>query len=263
MASFAPIRGTKAEIENTPLIDGQFLIETDQGNQNKIYVDSYDGSTPPALTRTMAGGGGHQILPPMDDPNDIPNEEKVVAAVNGAGATPQTDKISSLYGLNKWTNEKTKRFIVVGTNGAIGSSGIGTFPEDEDATVTEVIPVGNENPSSLGWYEINTNVTPKRYILSSDSAVVTEKKYFTEVIDESDWLSLSILTSIDAESSDDISVNLKFDPITNEAIVLGGYIIDTWTGNICVKFGNSIKDITNARVAIDITYTRNDYSIIS
>lgn len=258
MASFAPIRGTKAEIENTPLIDGQFLIETDQGNQNKIFVDSSNGGT---VTRTMAGGGGHQILPTIDDPNNIPTESKVVTAVNSAGATPQTDKIPSLYGMNKWTNEKTKRFIIVGTNGAIGSSGIGTFPEDEDATVTEVTsPSGN--PSSQGWYEINSSGTTPIYVSTSDTSVVTGKKYFSEIIDESDWLHLSTLSDI-ADVSDDISVNLKFDPITNEAIVLGGYIIDTWTGNICIKFGSSIRDTTHARIAIDITYTRNDYSVIS
>ena len=63
--------------------------------------------------------------------------------------------------------------------------------------------------------------------------------------------------------TDNIDVSLKYDPTTNEAITLGGYVIDTDTGNICIKFGNSITDTTNARVAIDITYTRNDVSYIS
>lgn len=40
MASFAPIRGTKAQINNTPIVDGQFLIETDQDDLNKIYLDN-------------------------------------------------------------------------------------------------------------------------------------------------------------------------------------------------------------------------------
>lgn len=45
MSSFAPIRGTRAVINSTPIVDGQFLIETDQTNTtgNKIYLDN--GST--------------------------------------------------------------------------------------------------------------------------------------------------------------------------------------------------------------------------
>lgn len=39
MATFVPIRGTQAQILATPIVDGQMLIETDQGNFNKIYLD--------------------------------------------------------------------------------------------------------------------------------------------------------------------------------------------------------------------------------
>lgn len=59
MASFAPIRGTRAQIQATPVVDGQFLVETDQGDNNKIYID--EGST-----RTIVGGnivGG--VLPEL------------------------------------------------------------------------------------------------------------------------------------------------------------------------------------------------------
>lgn len=49
MASFAPIRGTRAQIQATPIVDGQFLVETDQGVDNMIYMD--EGST-----RTIVGG---------------------------------------------------------------------------------------------------------------------------------------------------------------------------------------------------------------
>lgn len=49
MASFAPVVGTKTEIQNTPIVNGQFLMETDQGNSNKCYVD-HDN------TRSAVGG---------------------------------------------------------------------------------------------------------------------------------------------------------------------------------------------------------------
>lgn len=266
MASFAPIRGTKAAVAATPLIDGQFLIETDQGNQNKIWVDSYDNGT---LKRSMAGGGGHEILPTIDpaESDYPPNENKVVRDVNSA--TASSDKINSLYGTQMWSNEFTKRFIVEGTSGQIESSGIGTFPEDEDADVVQVTPVGTENPSTEGWYEIDFTNNPPIYIQSTDVTVDMDKKYFSQIIDEQDWLPLDILKTINETNpvsgldSDNLSLSLKFDPATKEPIVLGGYIIDTDTGNICIKFGNSIEDTEHARVAIDITYTRNQCSVIS
>lgn len=268
MASFAPIRGTKDQVAATPLIDGQFLIETDQGNQNKIWVDSYDNGT---LKRSMAGGGGHEILPTLDpDSADYPpTEDKVVRDIHGIGASATTDKITSLYGINKWSNDLTKRFIVEGTSGAIGSSGIGTFPEDEDADVVQVTPVGTENPSTEGWYEIDFSNDPPIYVQSTDVTVDPDKKYYSQIIDEQDWLPLDILKTVDETndvsgmSPDNIGLSLKFDPATKEPIVLGGYIIDTDTGNICIKFANSITDTTNARVAIDLTWTRTEVSVIS
>ena len=261
MASVSMIKGTKSEIEATPRIDGQFLIETDQGDLNKIYTDTLINGN---VERTLAGGGGHLILPDPDpdDPEDTPTEALVVEAVNNATAT--SDRINSLYGTQQWSNEKKKRFIVEGaaSDSMIGSSGIGTWIGEDDEVI-EVTPQPNDNPSSLNWFEIDFNNEPPIYISSTDTSVQPNKKYFSQVIDESDWLNLDILTTIDADNSDDIGVGLKFDPKTNEPITLGGYIIDTDTGNMCIKFGNSISDTEHARVAIDITYTRNDYSVIS
>ena len=82
MASFAPIRGTRQEIENTPLVDGQFLIETDQGDQNKTYIDAFNSLN--VLTRTMCGGGGHEILPDPKNTTTPPDEELVVKAFQKA-----------------------------------------------------------------------------------------------------------------------------------------------------------------------------------
>jgi hypothetical protein len=262
MASVSMIKGTKAQIAATPRIDGQILIETDQGDLNKIYTDTDISGT---VERTLAGGGGHLIEPnPTGSP--APNENSVTKKINET--TNDTEVISSLYGIQQWTNEKTKRFIVEGaaSGGRIESNGIGTWIGEDDEVV-EVTPVGTENPSSEGWYDIDT--TNHVYQLSTDTSVVANKKYFSQVIDESDWLYLDILTMVDKTdtnsgmTSDNIGVGLKFDPATNEPIVLGGYIIDTDTGNICIKFGNTITDTEHARVAIDITYTRNECSIIS
>lgn len=58
----------------------------------------------------------------------------------------------------------------------------------------------------------------------------------------------------------DIDLSLKFDPSSGEPVTLGGYILDTTTGKLCIKFGNSIATPTNAKIAVDITYTRNEFS---
>ena len=52
MASVTCKRGTKAEIESTQIQDGQLLMETDQLNNNKIYLDLPNG------TRVPVGGSG-------------------------------------------------------------------------------------------------------------------------------------------------------------------------------------------------------------
>lgn len=276
MASFAPIRGKQSEINNTPMVDGQFLIETDQGNQNKIYVDSYDDSTPPVLQRTMAGGGGHKILPtidPTDPAYQTPiTEDMVVEAVNDAftddsGTGHQTNEnILSLYGVGHWTNVKTFRRTLKNATGApatIGIRGVGTW--DDSAVLIPANPVGTENPSSLGWYELNEST--HLYQLTSDTTVQTKpapatgfKDYWTNVpageVGSSDWWYDAAF--VQQDDSDDIDISIKFDT-SGDTIALGGYILDSTTGRICIKFANSITPST-AKIAVDVTHTRNEYS---
>lgn len=77
MASFAPIRGTRAQIQATPIVDGQFLVETDQGVDNMIYMD--EGST-----RTIVGGNTITgVLPELY----IYSETGSVVTVEDAGGT--------------------------------------------------------------------------------------------------------------------------------------------------------------------------------
>ena len=253
MASFSPIRGTKTEIENTPRVDGQMLIETSEGNQNKIYIDTYD-SVSGTIERTMAGGGGHQILPPMDDPNYTPNEADVVEYTNAQ--LPKTDKIPSLYGMQQFTNIKSYRRIMEGgtaIGGAtIGSTGIGTW--DEDAETVEATPVGTENPQSEGWLVFDNSTD--NYIATTDTSVQPDTIYYTSVPDEDDWWQDDAFKM--ENRSDDIEVSIKFDP-SGDTIVLGGYLLDTVTGRICIRFANSINAST-ARVAVDVVHQRNEYT---
>ena len=56
----------------------------------------------------------------------------------------------------------------------------------------------------------------------------------------------------------DIDLKFKFDPSNGEVITLGGYILDTDNGYICIKFANYVVDTANAKVFVDVTVTRND-----
>ena len=63
MASFAPIRGTRSQIDATNIVDGQFLIETDSQDPNserRIYFDV-------GTDRVVVGGGGANNLGGLAD----------------------------------------------------------------------------------------------------------------------------------------------------------------------------------------------------
>ena len=235
MASFAPIRGTKQQIENTPMVDGQFLVETDQGDQNKTYIDSYDSNN--QLQRTMCGGGGHEILPNPKNTSTPPNEERVVEAVNGAPAA--SEKIASLYGMQNWSNRMTKRVMYSGTI-AKGATGIGYYPDDAeyeallqmsvaDRLALESAPYDGSDPTNgYGWWSSNDFINP------------------------------NVAHTGDMSTDDDVDIAIMFDPYAGqEPLVLGGYIIDTDTGCMCIKFGKSTGTATH-KVGVDLTITRNN-----
>ena len=231
MASFAPIKGTKQEIENTPLVDGQFLVETDQGDQNKTYIDSYDANN--VLQRTMCGGGGHEILPTPDTTEPTGGwEYATVSAINAADS--ESDKIVSLWGMGNWSNTMTKRVVYNGTLSK-GASGIGEWLEDEDLDTlrakTETDRAIDEE--AYGWWYDD-------HFLHLDQAI--DPVSGTTVV------------------RDDYDLNFKFEPKeTGEIITLGGYILDTDTGYMCIKFGNRLRNAGN-KVAVDITINNNNTS---
>lgn len=257
MASFAPIRGTKTQIENTPMVDGQFLIETSEGNQNKIYVDSYNNGD---LQRTMAGGGGHKILPTIDSTETgyPPTEEKVVDTINTVGATATTDKIASLYGMNKWTNKKSIRRVMTGAQSGskISATGIGTWFE---GNVADIDPSTDE----ADWWYDAAFLLPSTYVQTTDTVIVAGKTYYTKDTSTTpptytpvSTPDVSQIANYYEADTDNIDIKISFDPI-GTPVILRGYILDTDTGKICIGFANSIRTQT-ARIAVDITYTRND-----
>lgn len=125
MASFAPIRGTKQQIQNTPMVDGQFLVETDQGDQNKTYIDSYDGGG--NLQRTMCGGGGHPMVEISDQAGHTEDDIDEVATVSYADAQ-NSKKVANIYTIQRYSNAD---IITLLTTVPRGTNTVGLW-EDED-----------------------------------------------------------------------------------------------------------------------------------
>lgn len=230
MASFAPIRGTRQQIENTPLVDGQFLIETDQGDQNKTYIDAFDSLN--VLTRTMCGGGGHEILPDPKNTTTPPDEDSVVQAVNNAQSN--SEQIASLYGMQQWTNTMTNRIIYNDTIDE-GASGIGYFPDEDEyeaflamtdaqRLALESAPYDGSDPTNgYGWWYDDAFKMPN------------------------------------LASADNIDISMLFDPyLGQEPLTLGGYILDTTNGYLCIKFAAKTGTGTH-KVAVDLKIIRNRY----
>ena len=114
----------------------------------------------------------------------------------------------------------------------------------------------NINPS-YGSYNINSQMPSvrrlTRTVSAGSSSIGTWDDSATPT--ETDWWQSDYFKFPASANSKNIDISFKFDPEYGggEIVVIGGYILDTSTGKLCIKFGN---ELTNAQlVAVDITYT--------
>ena len=128
MASFSPRSGTKDEINATPIVDGQFLLETDQGNDGKIYYDNGNVRIPI--------GGGISVLSNLSD----------------VQLTALTNKNLLQFNGTKWTN----------TNPLDG------WLTDTLGNVQEKILVESEDEQSVVFNNLNSNYAYDVYIDCAD-----------------------------------------------------------------------------------------------
>lgn len=189
-------------------------------------------------------------------------ENEIVSTVNSVTAT--NANAPSLYGIQKYSNEKTVRRILSGGNIPSGTTmtatGIGTWFDGDPSTI---VPSTDE----ADWWYDAAFVIPVYYVLTSDTSIVTDKTYYTRSgsgTEQDPYVYTVVANPVVGDIgtyyeqySDDIDLSFKFDPSSKEPIGLGGYILDTTTGKICIKFANSITPL-KARIAVDITYTRNE-----
>ena len=155
-------------------------------------------------------------------PSSSITENDVTTAVNAA--TSLSSDIPSLFGIQRWSNVKTFRVVLDGASGGIGHYGVGEWQWTLNNPTAA-------DEASWGWWQNDI------FKLLGRSSAVENYGY-------------------------DVSFKFGYDPSTSEPITLGGYQIDTDTGYLCIKFANYVVDTTNAKIFVDITFTRNDIEYV-
>ena len=254
IVSGSPTQGNFVSLTNTGNIQdsgkkaSDFIEKNISATQNDIAI--FDASGGVADSNVLISS-----LPTISPtPSSNPTESDIVDAVNLASSN--SSNAPSLYGVQQWTNEKKVRRVLNGANIPSGvtanATGIGTWDDTEPPTETD------------WWYDA-AFVVPVYYKPTTDTVIVTGKTYYTQDTSTTPYTYTVVANPVVADIgtyyeqySDDVEISIKFDP-SGDTTVLGGYILDTTTGKICIKFANSI-DITKARIAVDLTYTRNEVS---
>lgn len=230
------------------------------------------------------------------DKSDVTNIQLDITALQGSVASVKSDignielDITALQGslankADKVSGATANNFAGLDANGNLKDSGKSALdflygsiipapaPTITDAALKQAINGAGSNddkvPTGYAMRKWSNSVT-KRYIVAGATHIGTtgigtwydgDPEDLDPSTDETDWLEIADLIGI--ESADDIDIDIKYDPSSNEPIVKGGYEIDTTTGKMCIKFANEIATPANAKVAIDITFLRNEYSTIS
>ena len=77
--------------------------------------------------------------------------------------------------------------------------------------------------------------------------------------DEADWWQNDYFKILDTTSVTgyDTDFKIKFEQ-GGEVVTLGGYMLDTTTGKLCIKFANYLMNPSAAKIMVDITLLRTD-----
>ena len=223
-ATFQNISITKSQVSDFPAIPDGLADLTDDvaisgtPSQGQALIVNSSGK----WENANLPSGGHTMTP---TPGAGVNEASIVSAI-GTAVTEggENDDVVSAYGVGKWTNVKTFRRVALGSDGDIHATGIGTWTDADPSSITTA--------DEATWWE-----------------------------DEAFYIPSS---GVDPDS---VEIKFLFEPLADGTpIALGGYLWDTdyvhdntHYGRICIKFANDITGYTStAKVAVDITYTRNE-----
>ena len=176
----------------------------------------------------MAGGGsaGHDMTPmPSASLNRAALQTAIATAVTEGGIN---DDVVSAWAVGNWSNTMTYRVMYSGTI-AVDDTGIGTWIDDTQLAA-----------------------------LKAESDLTVREAMETTGTGGYGWWKDSHFLGLDQYNDYEIRIKYKLQD-TNEIITLGGYILDSDTGCLCIKFGSAIKNAGNV-VAVDITVTQNNIS---
>ena len=218
--------GTWVTPPNTDTLSG--LTDTTISSASNGQALLYDSSASKWKNQNLPAGG-HTMSP---TPSSSVTESDVVSAVSGASNT--NNNVASLFGVGNWSNVLRKRVLYSGSI-AQGATGIGYWPDATELTALEAMSVSDRatkegsGTGNYGWW------------------------YNAAFKDPNVASGLN-----DLSTDDNTDVAIMFDPYAGkESLVLGGYIIDTDTGYMCIKFGKGVGTATH-RVGVDLTITRNN-----
>ena len=226
----------------------------------RLITDTDSTYQPYAMTNVELTRVASSVSTIAPTPSGSLTESTIVDTVNSAINT--NNNASSLFTVQKYSNEKKVRRVLNGANIPSGTSmtatGIGTWTDKAINQITSA--------DEADWWYDAAFVVPVYYMLTSDTSVVTGKTYYTRSgsgTEQDPYVYTAVgspsagsLSTYYEQYSDDVDISIKFDP-SGDTATLGGYIFDSTTGKICIKFGNSIT-VNTARIAVDITYTRNE-----
>ena len=188
-------------------------------------VLTYDSNTSKWINATPSGGGHTMTPTPNASLTRSDLQTAIASAITEGGIN---DDVVSAWAVGTWSNTMTNRVIYSGTI-AVGDTGIGTWPTDSqlaalraesDLTVREAMET--TGTGGYGWWK------------------------------DSHFLGL--------DSYNDYEIKIKYKLQSNDEVIsLGGFILDTDTGCLCIKFGSAIKNAGNV-VAVDVIITQNNIS---
>lgn len=226
----------------------------------RLADDTDNTYQPPAMTNVELTQTVSSVPIIAPTPSGSLTENTIVDTVNSAINT--NNNAPSLFTVQKYSNEKKVRRVLNGANIPSGTSmtatGIGTWTDKAIDQIT--------SSDETDWWYDAAFIVPVYYMLTSDTSIVTGKTYYTRSgsgTEQDPYVYTAVanpsagsLSTYYEQYSDDVDISIKFDP-SGDTATLGGYIFDSTTGKICIKFGNSIT-VNTARIAVDITYTRNE-----
>ena len=170
--------------------------------------------------------GGHTMTPTPNASLTISDLRTAIAAAITEGGI--NDDVVSAWAMGKWSNTMTNRVIYSGTI-AVGDTGIGIWPTE----------------SQLAALRAESDLTAREAMETTGTGGYGWWK-------DSHFLGL--------DQFDDYEIKMKYKLQNNDEIItLGGFILDTDTGCLCIKFGSEIQNAGNV-VAVDIIVTQNNVS---